>query len=163
METTESNAPENTSADWDGEFDADRAKNTITALRGEVKDWKAKFHSAEAERDNALANAASTKSEIDEIRATLQLATDEAETARKDYADLNALRTKENLLHSAGLSTEYVANIAGDDPEAWQASVESLAALRGDKSQKTRTPDPAQTSEPIVDERAEMAHQLFGD
>lgn len=150
--------------DWDGEFDADRARNTITALRDEIKELKAARHAAEAERDNAVKTAAAKNSEMDELRATLQLATDEAEAARKDHAELATLRTKEQLLAARGLDTKYVGNITGDDEDAWTASADALAELRGsaEPQEPKRNPDPAQSSEPVSDSADDIAREFFG-
>lgn len=123
-------------------FDADKAKALIENLRGDVAEAKTRLRSVEGERDAALASVSTRDAELTELKATMQLAVDEADSTKKEFSELATLRTKELLLIDAGLDRSLATNISGETEEDWAADVQKFAALKGSTPQ--RKPDPAQ-------------------
>ena len=146
----------------DGEFDEEKAWTLIQNLRGDIRTLKADKEALVSERDTAQAESAQRQTKIDEMQATVQLADDTIAEKDKDLNDLKTLRAKENLLIDEGLPRSLAENIPGDDEEAWAAQIEKFTSSFKTRERQERTPDPAQAADPAIDERLEMANQVFG-
>lgn len=145
----------------DTEFDAEKAWTLIQNLRGDNERLKSSAATVAEERDSALAEVKAHAGKVEELQATVQLTDDSVKAKEQEYASLNVLRSKENLLIDAGLPRKYAAQVIGDDEAAWNDSVNALAELRGAGSQERR-PDPAQVAEPAEPSDDAQAKQFFG-
>lgn len=139
----------------DEEFNPERAWALIQNLRGEIAQHKQAAATARQQAESLTSQVQSLVAERDKALADSQAAT-ESLTVEK------TARVKERLLAAAGLDAERFASmLTGSDESAWADQVQALAALRGEKVPK---PDPAQSATtPAVDDRAALAHQVFGD
>ena len=124
-------------------------------------DWKAEARKWEARAKANLSELEQARTSLTSAEAAAQQAQQAASEREAQLAQVSALRSKEALLVDAGLPRDLADNIVGDDEDAWKASVERFAALRGEVRQE-RTPDPAQTAEPQIDERTALANRIFG-
>ena len=124
-------------------------------------DWKAEARKWEARAKANLSELEQARTSLTSAEAAAQQAQQAASEREAQLAQVSALRSKEALLVDAGLPRDLADNIVGDDEDAWKASVERCAALRGEVRQE-RTPDPAQTAEPQIDERTALANRIFG-
>lgn len=124
-------------------------------------DWKAEARKLEARAKANLSELEQARTSLTSAEAAAQQAQQAASEREAQLAQVSALRSKEALLVDAGLPRDLADNIVGDDEDAWKASVERFAALRGEVRQE-RTPDPAQTAEPQIDERTALANRIFG-
>lgn len=146
----------------DGEFDAEKAWTLIQNLKGDIKTLKADKVTLTSERDAAITESAQRQARIDELEAAAVVADDTLSAKDKDLNDLKTLRAKEALLIEAELPLSLAENIPGDDEAAWAAQIEKFTSSFKTRSRQERTPDPAQAAEPAVDERLELANQVFG-
>ena len=124
-------------------------------------DWKAEARKWEARAKANLSELEQARTSLTSAEAAAQQAQQAASEREAQLAQVSALRSKEALLVDAGLPRDLADNIVGDDEDAWKASVERFAALRGEVRQE-RTPDPAQAAAPQIDERTALANRIFG-
>lgn len=129
---------------WGDEFDAQRAWDTITALRGEVKTLKGAVANAEEERDSAFSERDAAKAIADEAEAKITAATEEhgkaLTAAQRDLYIERAVR-------KFGLDEDLVDFITGDDEESILAKAERLSKV-GTPPAPSSDPDP--TANPAV-------------
>lgn len=140
----------------DDDFDPQTAWQLIKNLRGDNEKLK-------NERDKALGDLGAKDSEIEELRGTVQLTDDTVQAKDKEIAGLTELRTKENMLYTAGLDPKYVSQVVGDDEDAWKASIDNLLDLRAQGAQDG-APNPAQAAGQQSTEQSqdEVANEFFG-
>lgn len=154
---------DNSKKPWeDGEFDAEKAWTLIQNLKGDIKDLKADKSSLSSELAAAQKESEDRQTRIEELEAAAATADDTLSSKDKELTELQALRKKEALLHEAGLPLSLAENIPGDDEEAWTAQIEKFTSSLNSRGRQERTPDPAQAADPAIDERLEMANQVFG-
>ena len=150
-------AEENTAeqAPWEKngeEFDAERAKKLIAALRDENKALKAA--KTEPKAEDKPADAAKT-----EEKPSTDLAT--------ELADAKAELAKAKALAAAGLPLDFIPFIPGGDAEEIAAAVDFLAskipaAQSGEKKQPRLPVDPSQRAKVSKDPYQAYAEQIFG-
>lgn len=124
-------------------------------------DWKAEARKWEARAKANLSELEQARTSLTSAEAAAQQAQQAASEREAQLAQVSALRSKEALLVDAGLPRDLADNIVGDDEDAWKASVERFAALRGEVRQE-RTPDPAQQADNITLSEDAAARAFFG-
>nr|DAS87254.1 MAG TPA: protein of unknown function (DUF4355) [Caudoviricetes sp.] len=181
-EETEENTAEQAPWEKNGEeFDAERAKKLIAALRDENKALKAAKAEPKAEDKPAAAKteektADATKAEADTAPAEPK-AEDKpaaAKTEEKPPADLvteladaKAELAKAKALAAAGLPLDFIPFIPGGDAEEIATAVDFLAskipaAQSGEKKQPRLPVDPSQRAKVSKDPYRVYAEQIFG-
>lgn len=152
-EETEENTAEQAPWEKNGEeFDAERAKKLIAALRDENKALKAAKTEPKAEDKPADAAKAEDKPPAD-------LAT--------ELADAKAELAKAKALAAAGLPLDFIPFIPGGDAEEIATAVDFLAskipaAQSGEKKQPRLPVDPSQRAKVSKDPYQAYAEQIFG-
>ena len=152
-EETEENTDEQAPWEKNGEeFDAERAKKLIAALRDENKALKAAKTEPKAEDKPADATKAGEKQPAD-------LAT--------ELADAKAELAKAKALAAAGLPLDFIPFIPGGDAEEIATAVDFLAskipaAQSGEKKQPRLPVDPSQRAKVSKDPYQAYAEQIFG-
>lgn len=166
-ESPEGNAPDQTATQtpapsapaqtppWgsDEDFNPEKAWNLITNLRDEVGTLK-------TARQEALDQVSARDASIEELRATVQLTDDSVKQYQDELNGLKVTRAKEDLLEQGGLPRSLSRYVIGEDEEAWKASVEDLASLRGKHGHQ---PDPSQSdgADPAPPSRDDQARSFF--
>lgn len=152
-EETEENTSEQAPWEKNGEeFDAERAKKLIAALRDENKALKAA--KTEPKAEDKPADAAKT-----EEKPPADLAT--------ELADAKTELAKAKALAAAGLPLDFIPFIPGGDAEEIAAAVDFLAskipaAQSGEKKQPRLPVDPSQRAKVSKDPYQAYAEQIFG-
>lgn len=123
-------------------------------------DWKAEARKWEARAKANLSELEQARTSLTSAEAAAQQAQQAASELEAQLAQVSALRSKEALLVDAGLPRDLADNIVGDDEDAWKASVERFAALRGEVRQE-RMPDPAQQATNAPDDPNKEAAAFF--
>ena len=173
-EETEENTAEQAPWEKNGEeFDAERAKKLITALRDENKALKAAKTEPKAEDKPADAAKTEEKPSPAEPKAEDKPA-DAAKAEDKPPADLaseladaKAELAKAKALAAAGLPLDFIPFIPGGDAEEIAAAVDFLAskipaAQSGEKKQPRLPVDPSQRAKVSKDPYQAYAEQIFG-
>lgn len=137
----------------DEDFNPEKAWNLITNLRDEVGSLK-------TARQEALDQVSEREASIEELKATVQLTDDSVKQYQDELNGLKTTRAKEELLEQGGLPRNLSRYVIGEDEEAWKASVEELATLRGKPAHQ---PDPSQSdgATPAPPSRDEQARSFF--
>lgn len=152
-EETEENTAEQAPWEKNGEeFDAERAKKLITALRDENKALKAAKTEPKAEDKPADAAKAEDKPPAD---------------LASELADAKAELAKAKALAAAGLPLDFIPFIPGGDAEEIAAAVDFLAskipaAQSGEKKQPRLPVDPSQRAKVSKDPYQAYVEQIFG-
>ena len=152
-EETEENTSEQAPWEKNGEeFDAERAKKLIAALRDENKALKAA--KTEPKAEDKPADAAKT-----EENPPADLAS--------ELADAKAELAKAKALAAAGLPLDFIPFIPGGDAEEIATAVAFLAskipaAQSGEKKQPRLPVDPSQRAKVSKDPYQAYAEQIFG-
>ena len=124
-------------------------------------DWKAEARKWEARAKQNLSDLDQTRNDLNAAQTAAEEAKQAIEDRDRQIATVSALRTKEALLVDAGLPRDLADNVVGDDEQAWQASVERFAALRGSE-RAPRSPNPAQTADTPTPSKDDAARSFFG-
>lgn len=162
-EETEENTAEQAPWEKNGEeFDAERAKKLIAALRDENKALKA----AKAEPKAEDKPAAAAKTEDKPADATKAEEKQPADLAT-ELADAKAEIAKAKALAAAGLPLDFIPFIPGGDAEEIATAVDFLAskipaAQSGEKKQPRLPVDPSQRAKASQDPYKAYAEQIFG-
>ena len=153
-EETEENTAEQAPWEKNGEeFDAERAKKLIAALRDENKALKAAKTEPKAEDKPSPAEPKA------EDKPPADLAT--------ELADAKAELAKAKALAAAGLPLDFIPFIPGGDAEEIATAVDFLAskipaAQSGEKKQPRLPVDPSQRAKVSKDPYQAYAEQIFG-
>nr|DAS48304.1 MAG TPA: protein of unknown function (DUF4355) [Caudoviricetes sp.] len=153
-EETEENTDEQAPGEKNGEeFDAERAKKLIAALRDENKALKAAKTEPKAEDKPAPAEPKA------EDKPSADLAT--------ELADAKAELAKAKALAAAGLPLDFIPFIPGGDAEEIATAVDFLAskipAAQSGEKKKPRLPvDPSQRAKVSKDPYQAYVEQIFG-
>ena len=173
-EETEENTAEQAPWEKNGEeFDAERAKKLIAALRDENKALKAAkaepkaedkpADAAKAEADTAPAEPKAEDKPAPAAKAEEKPSTDLA----TELADAKAELAKAKALAAAGLPLDFIPFIPGGDAEEIATAVDLLAskipaAQSGEKKQPRLPVDPSQRAKVSKDPYQAYAEQIFG-
>ena len=173
-EETEENTDEQAPWEKNGEeFDAERAKKLIAALRDENKALKAAKTEPKAEDKPA----ATAKAEDDTAPAEPKAEDKPAATAKAEekpstdlateLADAKAELAKAKALAAAGLPLDFIPFIPGGDAEEIATAVDFLAskipaAQSGEKKQPRLPVDPSQRAKVSKDPYQAYVEQIFG-
>ena len=183
-EETEENTAEQAPWEKNGEeFDAERAKKLIAALRDENKALKAAKTESKAE-DKPAPAAKTEEKPADATKADADTAPAEpkaedkpapaAKTEEKPSADLatelaaaKAELAKAKALAAAGLPLDFIPFIPGGDAEEIATAVDFLAskipaAQSGEKKQSRLPVDPSQRAKASQDPYQAYVEQIFG-
>lgn len=183
-EETEENTSEQAPWEKNGEeFDAERAKKLIAALRDENKALKAAKTEPKAEDKPAAAakteekTADATKAEADTSPADPKAEDKPAAAAKAEekpstdlateLADAKAELAKAKALAAAGLPLDFIPFIPGGDAEEIATAVDFLAskipaAQSGEKKQPRLPVDPSQRAKVSKDPYQAYVEQIFG-
>lgn len=127
-------------AAFDGDFDADKAKGLIAALRADKRKLQAKVK----ETEPSLAELAKIKADSQTELERWQTYAKEHE-ARAEKAERDALRSAVAL--AKGLPANLAARLQGDNQAALEADADELLALiPADTTPRLPRPDPSQGS-----------------
>ena len=164
-EETEENTAEQAPWEKNGEeFDAERAKKLIAALRDENKALKAAKTEPKAEDKPSPAEPkAEDKPSPAEPKAEDKPPADLA----TELADAKAELAKAKALAAAGLPLDFIPFIPGGDAEEIATAVDFLAskipaAQSGEKKQPRLPVDPSQRAKVSKDPYQAYAEQIFG-
>lgn len=152
-EETEENTSEQDPWEKNGEeFDAERAKKLIAALRDENKALKAAKAEPKAEDKPAAAAKTEENPSADLV---------------SELADAKAELAKAKALADAGLPLDFIPFIPGGEAEEIAAAVDFLAskipaAQSGEKKQPRLPVDPSQRAKVPKDPYQAYAEQIFG-
>ena len=172
-EETEENTAEQ--APWEKnseEFDAERAKKLIAALRDENKALKAAKTEPKAEDKPAAAAKAEADAPAEpkaEDKPAPAAKTEEKPSTdlATELADAKAELAKAKALAAAGLPLDFIPFIPGGDAEEIATAVDFLAskipaAQSGEKKQPRLPVDPSQRAKVSKDPYQAYAEQIFG-
>lgn len=141
--TTQEAAPD--TVQFDGDFDAGRAKTLIANLRDDLATAKEKYRTRDAE--------------YEAIKAELNTATERYTDSQSKLEALETLREKEVVLDKAGL-TRDLADVLQGDKDDWQRTIDLLSTAT---QKHTLKPDPAQQpATPPKPSDDDIARALFG-
>lgn len=163
-EETEENTDEQAPWEKNGEeFDAERAKKLIAALRDENKALKAAKTEPKAEEKPSPAEPKAEDKPTDAAKAEEKPSTDLA----TELADAKAELAKAKALAAAGLPLDFIPFIPGGDAEEIATAVDFLAskipaAQSGEKKQPRLPVDPSQRAKVSKDPYQAYADQIFG-
>lgn len=163
-EETEENTAEQAPWEKNGEeFDAERAKKLIAAIRDENKALKAA--KAEPKAEDKPADAA--KAEADTAPAEPKAEDKPSTDLATELADAKAELAKAKALAAAGLPLDFIPFIPGGDAEEIATAVDFLAskipaAQSGEKKQPRLPVDPSQRAKVSKDPYQAYAEQIFG-
>jgi hypothetical protein len=132
-EVATSEAPQ-ADAEFEGEFDADKAAKLIKALRADKRSLQAKIVETTPQLQRLASLEAAAQTDAERQAAALKEAETRAERAEKD-----AMRASVAL--SKGLPPEVAAALTGDDQASLEANADALLAWRADAS-TPRAPRP---------------------
>ena len=163
-EETEENTDEQAPWEKNGEeFDAERAKKLIAALRDENKALKAAKTEPKAEEKPSPAEPKAEDKPTDAAKAEEKPPADLA----TELADAKAELAKAKALAAAGLPLDLIPFIPGGDAEEIATAVDFLAskipaAQSGEKKQPRLPVDPSQRAKVSKDPYQAYAEQIFG-